>query len=191
MILKSIPSYFLTTYTIGRFAYLFCTMALDAATAQELVRKLAADREAYLETLNKSHELLIQLITGNTIVPSSLPRLTSDVFRQFPTSTLDVESVQKGSGFSGDFDTDSDDPQSLSIQNPLSTEEFTEQGFKKHLLEYKWPEASKKILHGVLENNELLGRSPIFPSGQKPVPDRSHLTHYTQVYSIAERICYH
>jgi hypothetical protein len=156
-------------------------MALDAAAAEELVRKLSADREAYLETLNKSHELLVQLIAsyGNIASPSSQPRLTSDVFRMVPSNTLDVESVQKGSGFSGDFDTDSDDPHSLSVQDPLSPEEYSEKGFREHLIKYKWPDASAEILRGVLGNNEILGRTPIFPTGQGETKDRSHLTHYT------------
>jgi hypothetical protein len=156
-------------------------MALDAAAAQELVRKLSADREAYLETVNKTHELLVQLIAsnGNIANPSPPPRLTSDAFRVIPSSTLDVESVQKGSGFSGDFDTDSDDPHSLSVQDPLATEEFSEKGFREHLSRYKWSAASSEIVQGVLGNNEILGRTPIFPTGLGPTQDRSHLAHYT------------
>jgi hypothetical protein len=156
-------------------------MAFDASAAQELVRKLSADREAYLETVNKSHELLVQLIAsyGNIAIPSSQPRLTSDAFRMIPSSGLDVESVQKGSGYSGDFDTDSDDPQSLSVQDPLPTEEYSETGFREHLSKYKWPAASSEILRDVLGNNETLVRSPIFPIGLGAAQDRSHLTHYT------------
>lgn len=156
-------------------------MALDAAAAQELVRKLSADREAYLETVNKSHELLVQLIAsyGNIAAPVAPLRLTSDAFRAMPSSLLEVESVQKGSGISGDFDTDSDDPQSLSVQDPLLTEAYTEKGFRQHLLEYKWPVASTEVLHGVLGNNEVLGRTHIFPTESGPTQDRSHLTHYT------------
>jgi hypothetical protein len=159
-------------------------MALDAAAAQELVRKLQADREAYLETVNKSNELLIQLIAsyGQISPPSSQPRLTSDAFnRLLPSSTIDVESVQKGSagGFSGEFDTDSDDGQSLSVQVPLAAEQFTEMGFRDHLLKYDWPEASKEVLKTILGNNVVLGRRPIFPTEKGPVEDRSHLTHYT------------
>jgi hypothetical protein len=156
-------------------------MALDAAAAQELVRKLSADREAYLETVNKSHELLIQLIAsyGNVGIASVQPRLSADAFRLIPSSTLDVESVQKGSGFSGDFDTDSDDALSLSVQVPLAPEEYTEKGFREHLLKYPWPATSLEILSSVLTNNEILGRTPIFPTRQGKVQDRSHLTHYT------------
>jgi hypothetical protein len=156
-------------------------MALDAAAALELVRKLSADREAYLETVNKSHELLVQLMTsyGNITSPSPQPRLTSDAFGMVPSSSLEVESVQKGSGFSGDFDTDSDDPHSLSVQDPLSTEEYNEAGFREHLSNYKWPAASSEVLSSILGNNEILGRPSIFPTELGRAQDRSHLTHYT------------
>ncbi|KAF1984063.1 hypothetical protein K402DRAFT_359858 [Aulographum hederae CBS 113979] len=156
-------------------------MALDAETAKELVRKLTADRDAYLDSLNRTHELLLQIISSSATVPyaPSVPRLTADVFRQLPTTTLDVESVQKGSGYSGDFDSDTDDGQSLFVQTPLDLEEYSEEGFRKHLKTHPWTFAGKEILYDIFEDGLMHQKGSLIPNVPGEVPDRSHITHYS------------
>ena len=64
-------------------------MALDAVTAQELIKKLAEDREKYFETLNRAHEVLAQaLVAAGTDKP--LAPLTVSTVRRNTANSLDT-----------------------------------------------------------------------------------------------------
>lgn len=112
-------------------------MAIDAATAVELLRKLGAERDVYLQNLTKSTELLGQIIAsaGGVSVPHPAPvpaavpnraplpfpqppfqpimRLTADTLRRNSTlhtlPPLDIESVHRnGSLLSASVEDDDD-----------------------------------------------------------------------------------
>ena len=90
-------------------------MALDAATAQQLIQKLADDRAANLDTLTRAYNLLAEvllIIAGNK--PSL--RLTEETIRQNTGLVADAEGVPKGLTFSVD-----DEP--FFVQQTLPTRE--------------------------------------------------------------------
>ncbi|KAL8714994.1 MAG: hypothetical protein Q9225_006447, partial [Loekoesia sp. 1 TL-2023] len=152
-------------------------MALDAATAQEMIKKLAEDRATYLDTLTRAHDVLAKALEAS-VTGKEPPKLTSEAVRRNTANTIDVESIQKSSTFSpGDSDTD--DNESMFVQEPLPKEQYDEVGLKKHIREYKWTSFGKKIVGAVLDNKQLLERTHMFPITQGPVDDRSHLSHYS------------
>lgn len=166
-------------------------MALDAATAQELIRKLTADREAYLESVNKTTELLLQAISASGGVPYVQPRLTADTLRRNHVASVDVESVQKtASAYSGedynDSESESDTGVSHYASEPLAKDDYTIEGLRNHIRDYAWTAAGKEVLHGVWDNEVLLQRPKLFPAaGQEETADRSHLTHVA-VHDVAD-----
>ena len=153
-------------------------MALDAATAQEMLRKLADDREAYLSTLTRAEDVLTQALTTAAGIKST-PRLTSERTRRNTGTTLEVESVQNGSSTLVDSDSDTDDDESLFVQETLPPESYDEQGLRDHIKEYEWTEAGRDILGDVLTKSLPTEKESLFPRALGPVPDRSHLTHYS------------
>lgn len=160
---------------------------LDATTVQDLIKRLEEDRKAHLESINKTHELLKQLIGASTAGSSSTP-FTSERSRRYTgttlATTLDVESVQKSSTLSANDDSDTDDDEALYVQDTLPAESYDEDGLKKHIREYNWTDAGKNILEGLQDKREILQRTSIFPN-QDPAEDRSHLSHY----SILDGMC--
>ena len=176
--------------------------ALDPVTAQEMMNKLAEDRATYLETLNRAHELLAQaLVAAGSGKPT--PKLTIhtvrrstadslDTAKTFDTvgtletpktfdtkNTLDVDSIQKTSAHSFEDYSDTDDDESLFVQQTLPSETYDEEGLRRHILGYDWTQAGRDILGDTLNDKKLLQRSHVFPQTQGPVTDRSNLTHYS------------
>ena len=153
-------------------------MALDPATAQEMLRKLAEERAAYLSTLTRAEDVLTQALTATAGLEPS-PRLTSDAVRRNTGHTLDVESVQIGSTTQIDSDSDTDDDESLFVQQTLPSETYDELGLWKHIREHTWTEAGQAILGDVLERDLPPRSQSLFPRALGAVADRSHLTHYS------------
>lgn len=154
-------------------------MALDAATAQEMLRKLAEDRASYLNTLTRAEDVLTQALSVTAGIKSA-PQLTSDTIRRRTTgTTVEVESVQNGSTTQVDSDSDTDDDESLFVQQTLPPESYDEQGLRNHIKEYKWTEAGRGILDDVLSKSLPPQNESLFPRTLGAVPDRSHLTHYS------------
>ncbi|KAL8834747.1 MAG: hypothetical protein Q9170_003624 [Blastenia crenularia] len=152
-------------------------MALDAATAAEMIKKLADDRAAYLDTLSRAHDVLARALEASA-TGKPPPKLTSEAVRRNTANTIDVESIQKSSTFSPDG-SDTDDNESMFVQEPLPHEHYNEAGLKKHIRDYNWTSAGKEIIGAVLNNKQLLERTHIFPITRGPVDDRSHLSHYS------------
>ncbi|KAL9600440.1 MAG: hypothetical protein Q9219_003193 [cf. Caloplaca sp. 3 TL-2023] len=152
-------------------------MALDAATAQEMIKKLAEDRAVYLDTLSRAHDVLAKALEASA-TGKEPPRLTSEAVRRNTAHTIDVESIQKSSTFSPD-DSDTDDNESMFVQEPLPKEEYDEAGLKTHLREYEWTDHGKNIIGSVLNNKQLIERTHMFPITRGAVDDRSHLSHYS------------
>lgn len=153
-------------------------MALDAATAQEMLRKLAEDRATYLGTLTRTEDVLTQALTATAGFKTS-PRLTSETIRHNTGHTLEVESVQNGSATQVDSDSDTDDDESLFVQQSLLPESYDELGLWKHIKEHEWTEAGRAILGDVLQKELPSKNGSLFPRALGAVPDQSHLTHYS------------
>ncbi|KAL8849157.1 MAG: hypothetical protein Q9221_005834 [Calogaya cf. arnoldii] len=154
-------------------------MALDAATAKEMIQKLADDRATYLETLSRAHDVLAKALEASA-TGKSPPQLTSDAVRRNTVSSLfDVDSLKKSSTFSPEDNSDTDDNESLFVQDPLPKESYDEDGLRKHLRDYNWTSFDREIVGSVLDNKQLLQRTAIFPVTLGPVDDRSHFSHYS------------
>lgn len=181
-------------------------MALDAATAQELIDKLAEDRTTYLDTLNRAHEVLAQALTAagakkpvpqltvQTVRRGTIDTIESgrtlDTFnttrtpRTLDTSTtldpnrnnLDVESIQKTTN-SYEDESDTDDDESLFVQETLAPETYDEDGLRSHILTYDWTKAGRDIIGEVIDDTKVLNRPNLFPQSSGPLTDRSDVTH--------------
>ena len=154
---------------------------LDATTVQDLIKRLEEDRKAHLESINKTHELLKQLIGTSTAGSPSTP-ITSERSRRYTgttlAATLDVESVQKSSTLSANDESDTDEDEALFVQEQLADESYNEDGLKKHICEYNWTDAGKNILESLLDKPETVQRTSIFPTLDL-AEDRPQLSHYT------------
>ena len=153
-------------------------MALDAGTAQEMLRKLADDREAYISTLTRAEDVLTQALTTAAGIKVT-PRPTSERIRRNTGTTLEVESVQNGSSTVLDSDSETDDDESLFVQETLPPESYDEQGLRDHIKEYKWTEAGRDVLGDLLTRSPPAEKESLFPRAVGSSPDRSHLTHYS------------
>ena len=156
-------------------------MALDATTAQEMLKQLADDRAKYFDTLTRAHDVLAQALTAASSGKPS-PRLTTEAVRRNTgamSAALEVESVSKDSGNSIEEDSDTDDDESLFVQQTLPKESYSEEGLRKHIKEYEWTEAGRDILGGIAGRDQVVQKGTIFPIKIGEVEDRSHLSHYS------------
>lgn len=155
-------------------------MALDAVTAQEMLKQLADDRTKYFDTLSRAHDVLAQALTAASGKPT--PRLTTEAVRSntgVVSTPLDIESVSKDSGTFVEEDSDTDDDESLFVQQTLPQESYEEEGLRKHIKDYAWTEAGRKILGDIVGRDQVVQRGTIFPIKIGEVEDRSHLSHYS------------
>ena len=155
-------------------------MALDAATAQEMLNQLADDRAKYFDTLTRAHDVLAQALTAASGTPR--PRLTTEAVRRTTgplSTTLEVESVSKDSGNFIEEDSDTDDDESLFVQQTLPRESYDEEGLRKHIKNYEWTEAGREILGDIAGRDQVVRRGTIFPTNTGEAEDRSHLSHYS------------
>lgn len=160
-------------------------MALDTATAQEMLKQLADDRTKYFDTLSRAHDVLAQALTAASSGKPP-PRLTTEAVRRNTgalSASLEVESVSKDSGNSIEEESDTDDDESLFVQQTLPKESYDEEGLRKHIKDYKWTEAGRKILGDVAGRDQVVQRGTIFPTKAGEAEDRSHLSHYS-IYNV-------
>lgn len=174
--------------------------SLDAATVQSILGKLEEDRKAYQDSLNRTHELLAQVLStqlsgslaGSTKAPSIVsapsPRIksTSPPLSPPPTqhhsdrrntnttldtfTTLHDGSKQKTSTLSADDESDTDEDEALYVQDLLEPEVFYEEGLRRHLQNHQWTAAGRKILGDILEDKLLLQRKYLLPITPHPTP---------------------
>jgi CorA-like Mg2+ transporter protein len=166
-------------------------MALDRAAVKEILQKLDDDREAYLTSLTKAHESLARALTGSSIPrpnspPPAAPRSPSESNSQsLPRSTgltslFDPENPQKSSIFTGEESSDSDDDESLFVQQTLPPESFSEDDFRDHIKNHRWDEHGQRILGPVLHDKALLRAPRLFQDdGIKRDEQGSQSTHAT------------
>lgn len=157
-------------------------MALDAATAQQLIQKLDDDRANYLNTLGRAHELLAQALaaaaTGSTPI-----RLTAETIRRNDTAAVHLESIPTGDTFTLDDESETDDNESLFVQQLLPREEFDETGLRKHIQEHDWTEGGRAILKDIMDEH-YPGKVSVFATGHWPPEDVAHLPHYS-IFDVA------
>jgi hypothetical protein len=159
--------------------------------AEELLRRLDTERDAYLATFQQLHEVL-----ARNIIASSSPSPTSTLVSPSPRPVLDRVSrlsmgesererkaTFKSSIMSGDGDELSDDDQALYVQDLLPTTTFDDEHLRAHLRTYQWNEESKSILQDILTEEGRMKHPSLFPVGQNPDEDGSHYSLY-QVFDI-------
>ena len=145
-------------------------MALDAATAREMIKKLADDQTQYLNPLDRAH-VIQALAAVSTSKPA--PRLTFE-----------------GNGLSAEDDEPSvEDKESLCVSQHLLSQRHNEDGFRKHLEEHDWTDASKAILHELLEKLHVVKKQNIFLTAPRDLNDRSHFSHYSIFDGLLKTYC--
>ena len=157
-------------------------MALDTATAQELIRIINADRERYLDSLNRTTELLQKAISASGAIdigPVSRPQpLTVDGLQRSAFAAIEIESTDHaGSAYTGEDDSSAGDGDSFFADTALEDESYDIEGLINHIRTHKWTTAGVNILRGVLANESLLQRPSLFPTDLQTSDDRSHLSH--------------
>ena len=175
-------------------------MALDTTTAQELIRIINADRERYLESLNRTTELLHKAIgasgavdNGSATRPQTRPQpLTAEGLRRSTFAALEIESTDRaGSAYTGEDESSAGDGESIFADTPLQDESYDIDGLINHIRTYAWKSAGRIILGNVLGNEKLLNRPSLFPADLRVSDDRSHFSHYS-IYDVGgDGVQYH
>lgn len=157
-------------------------MALDAATAQQLIQKLDDDRANYLNTLGRAHELLAQALAAATTGNTPL-RLTAETIRQNNNAAVGLESIPTNETFELDDESETDDNESLFVQQLLPKEEFSETGLRTHIRKHDWTEEGLAILKDIIDEH-FPEKSALFATGQWPAEDVANLPHYS-IFDVA------
>jgi hypothetical protein len=160
--------------------------------AEELLKKLDAERDAYLATLQELHDALTRTIIATTPTsaapPTSTPaRPVLDRVARLSMSESDCKAVAtlpslyKSSIFSGEEEEPSDDSEPLYVQDPLPAVAFDDEHLRAHLKNHGWDDCAKKILEPILTSEGRL--KGLFPMGIRPNEDGSHYSLY-QVFDV-------
>ncbi len=168
---------------------------------EELLKKLDADRDAYLATFQQVHEALAKAIIANastststsTPTPALPSRPVLDRVSRLSISeserkasaavSLSGPSTFKTSIISGDEEELSDDDEALYVQDLLPATHFDDEHFRTHLKTYQWNNFARQILEPILTKEGRLKFPDLFPLGQNPNEDRSHYSLY-QVFDV-------
>ncbi|QSZ31177.1 hypothetical protein DSL72_000740 [Monilinia vaccinii-corymbosi] len=152
------------------------------SNAEELLKRLDDQHQAYLETFKLVHEALNNSVTHPN--PASAPqspgsirtftkrqrRCTRDDISELRPSTL------HSSVLSGESD-ESDDDDDLYVQTPLAPFTYVEEQLRQHLSTYNFTDAGHTILESVITKTGRLLDPVLFPD--YPRADRSHNSHYS------------
>ncbi|KAI9710125.1 MAG: hypothetical protein M1820_002927 [Bogoriella megaspora] len=166
----------------------------NTVNVEALLKELDAQREAYLNTFQKVHELLAQNLVStatNTAVPSrsSEPSRTHsaserdevDIRKTSPgTPTLQTSSASKYTGEESDEESD----ESFYAQDLLPEERYEHDDLREHLRTHEFNSNGKKILTSIIDNPARLEQPWLFPTQPGPVDDRSHYTGF-HVFDVA------
>lgn len=168
----------------------------DTKRMETLIRELDAQKKAYMETFQRVNDLLVQNLAASSnrsttsrseLRPHGPLRSLANSERDSdgkPSTTVRPDSVQASSTSktTGD-ESDDDEDEALYVQTPLESVSFSEAGLRSNLRSYKFNEFGRKILNGVVDNDERLSQFPLLPSRIGPSEDRSHYTH-SQIFDI-------
>jgi hypothetical protein len=158
-------------------------MALDGTAIQEILTKLDADREAYLNTLNRVHDALAQALAPTApdaagferavnITPSPIslavpqnPTLALNLPRTHRISaslTLERGTYEEGPIFGGEDSSDGTDDESFFVQDALPPKCFGEDDLRAHLQFYPWTPQGRLILGDLIGDDTDLMRIQLF-----------------------------
>ena len=156
-----------------------------------MLKKLDAERDAYLTTLQSVHDALRQTVTASSATvalpsphspstvfasstsASSTPRPNTHRWPRLSVSNGDGVSInpsQKTSFISGDVSSDSEDDEALYVQEPLVKSSLSDENLRTHMISHPWDEFSTEILRscftrtGRLKHGAVAGTT-LFPPG--------------------------
>jgi hypothetical protein len=162
---------------------------MDNAAVQEILKKLDADREAYLATLTQVHQTLAHVLAQNHTlaepvetasgsrdeVPTSssfpaLPTLNSSVKPSpRPSPEIELGLYKKGAIFTGEESSDSDDDESFFTQDALLAEHFSEDDLIEYLRTYDWSHYGRLVLGDLADRR--IPPSPLFEKSPQSYAD--------------------
>jgi hypothetical protein len=159
--------------------------------AEELLKRLDAERDAYLATFQQLHEALARnIIASSSSSPGSTsvsPPTRSVLDRVTRLSMSDSErkapATFKSSFISNEDDELSEDDDVLYVQDLLPTATLDDEHLRAHLKRYTWNKESKRMLEGILTGEGRMKHPNLFPSVQNPDDDGSHISLY-QVFDV-------
>jgi len=184
-------------------------MALDNEAIGKLVQQLEADRTAYLATFAKVQETLAHALNiqphpdGNSppVVASPLPAPSVSAVDTTPSSPrsppslssrrtgpgsstlVDIESRKKGSLYTGDESSDSDDDESFFAQEVLPVQQFSEEDLRRHLKDHQWNRHSTLILQDLLKDPRVLDQNRLLERlRRRQENDANH--HHADIYQV-------
>lgn len=164
---------------------------------EELVKKLDAERDAYLATLQQLHEAFTRTVAASNASTPTSPapaqsapaRPVFDRVARLSMSESDrktaapLSSVYKSSMISGEEEELSDDDEALYVQDLLPAVAHDDEDLRSHLKKYGWDDSSRKILEPILTSENRLKVPHLFPVVNRPGEDGSHISLY-QVFAV-------
>jgi hypothetical protein len=159
--------------------------------AEELLKRLDAERDAYLATFQQLHEALARnLIASSSSSPASTfvspptrPVLDRVAHLSISDSERKAPATFKSSYISNEDDELSDEDEALYVQDLLPTATLDDEHLRAHLKRYKWNKESKNLLQDILSEEGRMRHPNLFPSGQNPDEDGSRFSLY-QVFDV-------
>ena len=161
--------------------------------AKELLRKLDADRDTYLATLQQVADALTNVIaTSNTSAPAlaSVAAYRPDRVSRLSISDRDtgpkdldsIASPAKTSFVSGEDEDASDDDEALYVQDILAKKTLDDEHLRSHLKNYKWNGYSQEVLKSLFINTGRLKYPQLF-TAKEPNEEGARYSLY-QVFDV-------
>lgn len=168
-----------------------------------LIKRLDEQRDAYLETNHLVRELLIAASPTSQAPPAPLESLESPAtpVRDTPRSpggsqttflptwrkqSAGLDSVITSSASratTGEGSDDEEGGEEYYVQTPLEQQQYDHEGLRHHLRSFKWTDAARTLLNGVVDDAAFMRKPTLFPTKKGPAPDRSHFSHH-QVFDV-------
>lgn len=159
--------------------------------AEQLLKRLDEERDAYLATFQQLHEALARNVIASSssspgptsVSPPTRPVLDRVARLSMSESDHKAPATFKSSFISNEDDELSDDDEALYVQDLLPTATFDDEHLRTHLKRYKWNKESKSMLEDILTGEGRMIHPNLFPSGQSLNGDGSHISFY-QVFDV-------
>ncbi len=160
--------------------------------AEDLLKRLDAERDAYVATFQQLHEMLARNLIASSSSPPpastfvalpSRPVLDRVARLSMSESERKSPATFKSSLISNEDDELSDDNEALYVQDLLPTSTVDDEDLRTHLKTFKWNKESKCLLADVLTEEGRMKHPNLFPTVQNPDEDESHFSLY-QVFDV-------
>lgn len=184
-------------------------MEFNREALAQLLQQLENDKNIYLNTQAKVHDILIQALSQQnvnrnetTTTPAIVPQAPSVALHRLdqilPSSPklapslssrrtglstlLDPDNRPKDSVYTGDSE-DSDDNESFFAQLPLPKQLYTQADLIQHLKDYKFDQYSNLLLCDLIRSPGWLAQDRLFES-DKPEDTNSTSDHHSDIFDV-------